>query len=310
MKRSGDIRWGQLQIGAVVVAAILFLLWAAIKGGDAVMIGSKKSFHVQFMDVKGLVVGAPVRLNGLEVGQVEDISLERFAVTHTIDVRASVNKIAWPFIRRDSEATIAAISFFGDKFLQLSAGSQDQPAVEANGTIRGVEATDPMEVISGKNSPLTQLAPLVTHLDSLAARAARGEGSLGRAMTSTELHDALVALARDLRTLSGELGRNSGQVTGAVVRAGASIDSLERRLEGPGSMGQMLRDPALYEHLNRAAARLDSIAGEMAAGRGTLGKLARDESLYNESRAAVQDVRRILQDLQENPRKYIKISVF
>jgi phospholipid/cholesterol/gamma-HCH transport system substrate-binding protein len=310
MKRSGDIRWGQVQIGAVVVAAILFLLWAAIKGGDSIMIGSRKTFLVNFRDVKGLVVGAPVRLNGLEVGQVEKISLDKFATSHTLEVRISVNKISWPFIRRDSEAAINAVSFFGDKYVQIIAGSPDQPQVPPGGEIRSIEPVDPMEMFSGKDSPLTQLGPLLTNLDSLAARTARGEGSLGRAMRSTELHDELLALTRDMRTLTSGLTLSQGQVTAAVVRMSATVDTLERRLDGPGSMGRMMRDPSLYDHAASAAARMDSVMGEAAAGRGTLGKLASDEQLYNESQAMVRDMRRLLQDLQANPRKYIKISVF
>ncbi|HVP39376.1 MAG TPA: MlaD family protein [Candidatus Saccharimonadales bacterium] len=310
MKRSGDIRWGQVQIGVVVVGAALFLLWAALRGGDAVLIGKKKAFRVQFKDVKGLVVGAPVRLNGLEVGQVESISLDRFATTHTVEVRASVNRICWPYIRRDSEASIAAISFFGDKFLQVTAGSPDQPQVPPEGEIRSVELPDPMEVISGRESPLTQMGPLITSLDSLAARTERGEGSLGRTLRSAQLHDELVGLARDLRELSRGLLHNQEEVSHAVVRMGATVDSLGRSLEGGGSVGRALHDPALYDHLASAAARLDSLTGEAASGRGTLGKLARDEQLYNESQALVRDMRKLLQDMQANPRKYIKISIF
>jgi hypothetical protein len=91
---------------------------------------------------------------------------------------------------------------------------------------------------------------------------------------------------------------------------GDTVDSLARQMNGPGSMGKMMRDPALYDHASSAVARLDSVMGEAAAGRGTLGKLARDEQMYNESQAMIRDMRKLLQDLQTNPRKYIKISVF
>ena len=56
MKRSGDVKWGEVKIGAVVVAAMLFLIWASLKGGDVNMFSSTKSFRVYFKDVKGLVV--------------------------------------------------------------------------------------------------------------------------------------------------------------------------------------------------------------------------------------------------------------
>jgi phospholipid/cholesterol/gamma-HCH transport system substrate-binding protein len=42
----------------------------------------------------------------------------------------------------------------------------------------------------------------------------------------------------------------------------------------------MIRDPELYERLNGALTRLDSLGAAVLAGEGTLGKLVRDDSLY------------------------------
>src|SRR3989454_4255348 len=109
MKRSGDVKWGQVQIGAVVFVAVGFLLWAAMKGGDLTAFAGKKSLRANFTDVKGLVVGAPVKLNGYEVGEVAEISFDHFLQDRRIEVRANVNNSAWRFIRRDSGAGIAAI---------------------------------------------------------------------------------------------------------------------------------------------------------------------------------------------------------
>jgi phospholipid/cholesterol/gamma-HCH transport system substrate-binding protein len=113
-----------------------------------------------------------------------------------------------------------------------------------------------------------------------------------------------------MRKLANSFERNTGEMTRAAIRTGATLDTLGRRLDGPGTMGQLMRDPALYNRATSAVARLDSLMGEAAAGRGTLGKLARDEQLYNEAQAMIRDMRRLLQDMQANPSRYIKISVF
>ena len=60
----------------------------------------------------------------------------------------------------------------------------------------------------------------------------------------------------------------------------------------------------------RTIVATDSLLTRMAEGRGTLGMLARDSVLYQETTLAVRELRRLLADLQANPRKYFNFSVF
>ena len=54
----------------------------------------------------------------------------------------------------------------------------------------------------------------------------------------------------------------------------------------------------------------DSVLSAIQEGKGTVGLLARDPALYNESIETMQEMRRLLSDIQANPRKYFKFSVF
>src|SRR5262249_28357263 len=149
MKRAGDVKWGQVQIGAVVAVAIGFLLWASMRGGDAnYWFAEKHRVHAMFSDVKGLVEGAPVQLNGVEVGTVEHISWDKFQESHRLEVIATVNRHAWKFMRMDSQASVVGIGFFGDKFLAITAGSPDQPQLPEEGQVHTSEAADFFEALN------------------------------------------------------------------------------------------------------------------------------------------------------------------
>lgn len=50
---------------------------------------------------------------------------------------------------------------------------------------------------------------------------------------------------------------------------------------GKGSMGKLMHDDELYNHLNNTAAKLDDIATNLDAGKGSAGKLLKDDTLYN-----------------------------
>jgi phospholipid/cholesterol/gamma-HCH transport system substrate-binding protein len=60
----------------------------------------------------------------------------------------------------------------------------------------------------------------------------------------------------------------------------------------------------------RTIVATDSLLTRLAEGRGTLGMLAQDSVLYQETALTVRELRKLLADLQANPRKYFKFSVF
>jgi len=62
--------------------------------------------------------------------------------------------------------------------------------------------------------------------------------------------------------------------------------------------------------LVRVMQQADSFMTKLQQGNGTLGMLATDSTLYRETTATVIQFRELLTDIQANPKKYLKISVF
>ena len=62
--------------------------------------------------------------------------------------------------------------------------------------------------------------------------------------------------------------------------------------------------------LIRVIQQADSLMTKIQQGNGTLGMLATDSTLYRETTATVVQFRELLTDIQANPKKYLKISVF
>ena len=67
--------------------------------------------------------------------------------------------------------------------------------------------------------------------------------------------------------------------------------------EGQGTIGRLLHDPALYDDVHRSVARIDQMLDDVQAGQGTVGKLLRDPAVYDEARAAIQELRQLTADL-------------
>jgi len=69
--------------------------------------------------------------------------------------------------------------------------------------------------------------------------------------------------------------------------------------------------------LDRSSKALESVLGRMERGEGTLGKLSKDDALYNNALEATQnlskssdELRKLVADLQANPKKYINLKIF
>jgi phospholipid/cholesterol/gamma-HCH transport system substrate-binding protein len=75
-------------------------------------------------------------------------------------------------------------------------------------------------------------------------------------------------------------------------------------------VGKLLRDDAVYDRLLAASSRLDSLVAGLQAGQGTAGALLKDESVYADLHKTLLDVQFLLQDIRENPKKYVTFKVF
>ena len=64
------------------------------------------------------------------------------------------------------------------------------------------------------------------------------------------------------------------------------------------------------ENLDSATESLRSVIARMDSGAGPLGRLSTDEALYDNLNSAAESVASLLEDLQDNPGKYINLSIF
>ena len=64
------------------------------------------------------------------------------------------------------------------------------------------------------------------------------------------------------------------------------------------------------ESLGSAAASFETILARIENGEGTLGQLWANDTLYTNLAAAVESARLLMDDLRENPGRYINVSIF
>lgn len=228
----------RLAVFAAVCLAGLLLLVASF--GELRFGGEKSRYFAQFNDVSGLETGKHVRIAGVEVGQVKNISINPDA---TVRVEFSADKSVM-----FTEGTRAAIKYndlFGDRYLAIEEGTGGVRVLNPGDTIP-LSRTEPaldLDALLGGFRPLFRaLSPdQVNELSGQLLRAFQGQGptigsflNQAAAVTNTLAdRDILIGqLIDNLNVVLGSLGGQTKQLDKAVTSLSQLIRGLsERRVD-------------------------------------------------------------------------------
>jgi phospholipid/cholesterol/gamma-HCH transport system substrate-binding protein len=219
----------EIKVGAFVAAGLLVAGLVVFLIGDERRAFTKKDrYYAVFSDVQGLTRGSPVRMGGVDVGQVQSVSYGEDARDSRLRVAMDIVRSEARRIRADSVATIGNKGLLGDKMVVIKVGSPDQPGISPNGTI---QSEPPMDL-----SVLT---------DRLAVISEKAETVMSNLQKTTDTFaDPVVRddLRRTVHSLSNIM---------------ESVD------KGDGYIGRLFHDPAEARRISQGVANLERASGEL-----------------------------------------------
>lgn len=270
-------------IVGLFVALILLALgvFTIVVSGASLFRNSNFKIQVVMPDAMGLRRNDPVIAKGTTVGTVSDVYFAREGVHVVADLVAPVQ------FHEDYSITVVATSILGGRQLVLNEGDATLPVVTDVLKLRGQRPSDIMEDATAamqkirsflETDTLSNLQAVSDDLSDISGRLNRGEGMLGRLLSSDE------AMYTDL--------------SATVANLRAMTDRLEA---GEGLLGRLLSsDEEVYADLSATVANLRVVTDRLVTGEGTLGKLlAPDSRMYDNIDGAVTDVREMLDDARE-----------
>jgi phospholipid/cholesterol/gamma-HCH transport system substrate-binding protein len=308
VRRSGHIPWGEYRLGLVILVGVGLFLWASIRGG-ASFLERRAELATSFQNVAGLTEGSPVWFLGVEIGAVKKLEI-RPGDSSSVHVRLSVKREILPALGENATARIAAINFFGEKYVDLVPGLPGGPRLREHQELRSVETPGFDQLVTRGQVTVGRLDTLLTDLQVVSGRLRDGQGSLGLMLTERGLHDDFRRLSRDVSQLSVGLDASQRRTSRALVSLATALDTLASRMNrGEGTLGLLARDARLYAAFSGVAESADSIFS-LAAGEGSVGSALRDKRMYEEMSATLKSIHEILDDIRRDPKKYFKVSIF
>ena len=335
MKRSNEFA-----VGLAVLAALALVIGGAIWLSETDVNQKKATYAARFRTVGGLGVGGPVTMRGVKVGRVEAIKLvENEWVETEFTIDRSVE------LPRKPAVISASASLFGE----WAANIVPLEPLPTDPNLRNaLIESDQAGGDAWPGATLPDIGQLTAQASRIAGDVADVTQRIGQAFDSTALRN-LQQSVKDLATISGRLVKFAHAQTDRMDRVGDNVVSSADAFTGAAKtfrnavarLDTATSDNQLQDILNNsrtssadirlaaadlrsvmAAARsnqaslvrvllaADSLMTKLQAGRGTIGMLASDSTLYHETTKTVVQFRELLTDIQANPKKYLKISVF
>src|SRR2546430_3211149 len=126
MSRYAQLRWAEVKVGLLVLVALTMLVVMIMSLEKGVGLpGSQYQVRAVVPHTQSLKVGAPVRMNGVDVGNVRQISIGQD--TPKVEITFSVNRDVAAHIRNDATVSIRPMGLLGDKFLEILPGTPSRP---------------------------------------------------------------------------------------------------------------------------------------------------------------------------------------
>lgn len=309
MKRTGRVPFMRLQVGLLVLATFALLLWATFQSGRLPILTREDRIDLLFPSVGGLEEEATVRLNGVPVGHVRKIELTPGG--SEVRVVLGVDRGTRARIHRGAEARITTVGFLSELYVAIDGGDPSRPRIDKDSEIHAVAAADPQELFRKANSMSDSLEVLLANLNRAGRELGHGEGTLGKLSRDDRLYDQMVTLSRNASELTAKMNENQEQLSRRFLALAASMDSLTEKLQhGQGTVAQLINSGDLYDRLTASTARLDSMLSVIQSGQGSLGRLYADSTLYDDTKALVSSMKRLMAEIEKNPKKYFKFSIF
>jgi len=311
MKRSTKIKWGELRVGILLAIAVVIILWASFSGGGTSIFDSKVGFMAYFKNVNGLVKGSPVWVSGIEVGNVTSIKFVSLDEERQIAVKFRVLKSVAKIITSDATIKVGTIGLIGDKYIEVVPGTLTKPAIPEGSVIPSVTPGDISAVFAEGEKVMLETRDLTGNLSELTGRINRGEGSVGKMFTEDSLYNEMTRLMAALTVLINDMQQNQGRIVSSLESMTDNINGIaEKANKNEGTIGRLLSDPGLYDNIHTSSGRIDSILAKINTGQGTAGAMVNDDELYQEVKNLIVRIENLVTDIENNPRKYFKFSVF
>lgn len=264
----------KIKLGIFISLGMLILILGVYFIGERQqMFRSTFRLNGVFKNVSGLQIGNNVRLLGVNVGTIDNITI----ISDTlVNVEIMIDEDARQFIKKDAIASIGSEGLMGNKALIINPGTGRKKRIENGGLIATSMPIDIDSILSKVKTTIDYTAEITGDLASMTKNIESGKGTIGKLImdqewrqkfesTFTNLENGsddfrtLMAKANDIDDLLLSIKETMANTSNITKNLASITNNLE---SGNGTVGRLLMDPTTANNIDSTFISLkDSAVG-------------------------------------------------
>ena len=288
MPSQKQLKWSQLRVGlTVLIASVTLAVLIFLMSGTGGWFTRKITLRSYFDNAGGLREGAPVRLAGVDIGNVTFVRIVGGKPLTPVEVTMKVNTKYSFNLRKDSVTLLSTAGILGETYVDVDSSTAKGAEATDGDTLAARNQPDIQDVVRASQGTLQNMDALLKRVDRIVAFVESGQGSIGKVIYDPALYNQLNATVAEFKGLVDDIQSGKGslgplftsdeaykKVIAAIDKLNVMVDELQ---QGKGTAGKLLKDPELYDNANKTIANVRQLTDDINAGKGALGKMTRDQ---------------------------------
>lgn len=299
----------EIKVGLFALA-VLLVGWGVarmLKGAE--IFSNSYTYYAYYTQVGGIQPASHVMISGVKVGSVLDVKLNEDP-SKGVELTLSVDKQYR--IPTDSKAEIFSDGLMGGKAVKIIYGSSSE-FTPNKGTIQSKESVDLMDMASTELTSLLEkvkgiMDNLTVTLDGINGLMAQNTETITHIMTNVDgvtgnVNSMLAKEKQHLEQAFASLSEFSKAL-------GENSDEVDAIIDNMSAFSGKLAESNLVTEIEGVVNNLNGVLTAVKDENGSVGKLLNDAQLYDNLASASNNLSVLLEDLKENPSRYVQVSVF
>lgn len=305
----------------IIVSLIIVILYFGInflKGKG--FFNNQYYYYAIYNKIDGLSVSNSVLINGFKVGQVSDIQFVDEKSGRLIVEIAVAKKYRLPKV---STARIFSSDLMGTKSISLIYGKENQMHSNKDTLISDFEGSL-TEMVSIEMLPLKNKAEDVMmeleNIMNIVSQILNEQGKKNIETSLKSIKETFNNLATSSSNLDSIMNGGKNKIENILSNIEGITDNLNKNneeitllLENISSISDSVAQSDIKQLINDMGGvmnSLDFVGQKIQKGEGSLGRLIHTDTLYTNLQDVTYNLNRLLQDLRENPKRYVRFSAF
>lgn len=241
----------KVRLGVFVAVAATLLVGTLVVLAGLQVVEKRDVYTVRYtgISMSGLEPGASVKYNGVRVGRVDSLRINREDVSEVV---VTISLDAGTPVKKDTQAVVNMAGITGLKFIELTGGTSKSEFVEPGGEIKGGEST--LDRLTGRAEAIAEKAELLLN-------------QLNKAV-SDENRERVLKVVDDIDAILADNRENVAATVRNLRAASEGLSSTLANLDREGTatlaavrqLAEGLRDGADREKVARIVQNIDRVA--------------------------------------------------